>query len=183
MSNGTCALCTSPENLNQHQVMPENNAFSESMVTLCQTCIDGIGSSDAVLAEHWRCLSDSMWSHERAVQVLAWRLLKGLTGAAWADNLLEMLYLEDSVLAWAKAGLSNELDDDTVIHNDSNGSILVANDNVTIIKDLPVKGSSMVVKRGTVVRKISLVMSNADHIEGRVDGQKVVIVTKFVKKS
>ena len=183
MSNGACALCSSSEKLNQHQVMPQNDAFTESMVTLCQTCIDGIENSDAVPAEHWRCLSDSMWSQECAVQVLAWRLLTGLTGEAWADNLLEMLYLEDNVLNWAKAGLSNELDDNAVIHKDSNGSVLESNDNVTVIKDLPVKGSSMVVKRGTVVRKISLVLSNSDHIEGRVDGQKVVILTKFVKKS
>ena len=61
--------------------------------------------------------------------------------------------------------------------------MLEAGDTVTIIKDLNVKGSSMVAKRGTAVRGISLVRDNAEHIEGRVDGQQIVILTKFVKKS
>ncbi|MCW8844130.1 MAG: PhnA domain-containing protein, partial [Rhodobacteraceae bacterium] len=38
-------------------------------------------------------------------------------------------------------------------------------------------------KRGTAVRNISLVSDNAEHIEGRVEGQRIVILTKFVKKS
>lgn len=183
MTNDACALCTSSDNLTKHQVMPENDAFPDALVTLCQTCVDGIKHNETVPAEHWRCLSDSMWSQNSAVQVLAWRLLHGLSGVAWAENLLDMLYLEEDVLNWAKAELSKKEDDDGIIHKDSNGTVLQASDNVTVIKDLPVKGSSMVVKRGTVVRKISLVRTNSEHIEGRVDGQKVVILTKFVKKS
>jgi len=46
-----------------------------------------------------------------------------------------------------------------------------------------VKGSSMVAKRGTAVRGISLVRDNPEQIEGRVNGQQIVILTKFVKKS
>lgn len=37
-------------------------------------------------------------------------------------------------------------------------------------------------KRGTAVRGISLVPDNAQHIEGRVEGQRIVILTQFVKK-
>ncbi|MDO4783437.1 MAG: PhnA domain-containing protein, partial [Capnocytophaga felis] len=51
-----------------------------------------------------------------------------------------------------------------------------------LIKDLKVKGSSMVAKQGTVVRKISLDRENAQYIEGKVDGQQIVIVTQYVKK-
>jgi protein PhnA len=45
-----------------------------------------------------------------------------------------------------------------------------------------VKGSSLTAKRGTAVRNISLVPDNPEHIEGRVEGQQIVILTKFVKK-
>jgi electron transport complex protein RnfE len=59
--------------------------------------------------------------------------------------------------------------------------VLQAGDTVTLIKDLDVKGSSLVAKRGTAVRNIGLT-SNPEHIEGRVDGQRIVILTKYVKK-
>jgi len=53
---------------------------------------------------------------------------------------------------------------------------------VVLIKDLPVKGTSMVAKRGTAVRRVSLDHENAEYIEGKVDGQQIVILTKYVKK-
>ena len=52
-----------------------------------------------------------------------------------------------------------------------------------LIKDLPVKGSSMVAKRGTAVRGIRLVPDNAAQIEGRVNDQQIVILCQYVKKS
>ncbi len=51
-----------------------------------------------------------------------------------------------------------------------------------MIKDLPVKGAGFTAKRGTAVHRISLVQDNAAHIEGRVEGQRIVILTEFVKK-
>jgi protein PhnA len=56
-------------------------------------------------------------------------------------------------------------------------------DSVVIIKDLDVKGSSLVAKRGTAVRNISLVHDNANQIEGRVGPTQVVLLTQFVKKT
>lgn len=73
-------------------------------------------------------------------------------------------------------------EDDDIVHLDSNGVKLNAGDTVTLIKDLDVKGSSLVAKRGTAVRNIRLSPSNSEHIEGRVEGQNIVILTKFVKK-
>ena len=61
--------------------------------------------------------------------------------------------------------------------------VLEAGDTVTLIKDLNVKGANFTAKRGTAVRNISLVPDNAEHIEGRVNGQQIVILTQFVKKS
>jgi protein PhnA len=66
---------------------------------------------------------------------------------------------------------------------DSNGTILEAGDSVTLIKDLNVKGANFTAKRGTVVRGIFLVADNPEHIEGKINGQQIVILTKFVKKS
>lgn len=53
---------------------------------------------------------------------------------------------------------------------------------MVIIKDLDVKGTSFTAKRGTTVRNISLT-DNPEHIEGRVNGTRIVILTKFVKKA
>ena len=65
---------------------------------------------------------------------------------------------------------------------DSNGALLAEGDSVTLIKDLKLKGSSTVLKRGTVIRSIHLT-SNEDEIEGRTDKVKgLVLRTEFLKK-
>ena len=87
------------------------------------------------------------------------------------------------VLAWAAATEEAASDSDVVKHLDSNGALLEAGDTVTLIKDLNVKGSSMVAKRGTAVRNITLVHDNPEHIEGRVNGTRIVLLTCFLKKS
>ena len=65
---------------------------------------------------------------------------------------------------------------------DVNGVILNSGDSVVLVKDLKVKGSSMVAKQGVAVRKIILDHDNGNYIEGKVCGQKVMIITKYVKK-
>lgn len=65
---------------------------------------------------------------------------------------------------------------------DSNGNELFDGDDVTVIKDLKVKGSSMVVKRGTRVRGIRLSDEDPSHVQGKVDGQTIFILTEFLKK-
>ncbi|MBO9473444.1 PhnA domain-containing protein [Shimia sp. R10_1] len=170
----TCVLCGASETLAPIAVAPE-----DTTVSLCATCAEGVakGPKDA---PHWQCLHDAIWSETPAVQVTAWRLLNGLTEAPWARDLLDIAYLAPEVQAWAEAGLAAE---DTVTHRDSNGTVLAAGDTVVLIKDLPVKGAGFTAKRGTAVRNISLVPDNAEHIEGRVESQRIVILTKFVKKS
>jgi len=128
------------------------------------------------------CLNDSMWSEHKAVQVLAWRILSRLRDKGWPHDLLDMLYLDEETLVWAKATGEGAPEEDQIIHRDSNGVIINAGDNVVLIKDLPVKGSSMIAKRGTAVRRVSLDRENAEYIEGKVDGQHIVIITKYVKK-
>ena len=92
-----------------------------------------------------------------------------------------MLYLEDELQAWVDAEADNA-EEESVATLDSNGAVLEAGDNVVIIKDLNVKGTSFVAKRGTAVRNISMT-NNPEHIEGRVNGTRIVILTCFVKKS
>ncbi len=172
-----CALCGSETALAAVDVPP-----SEQIVTLCATCCAGI-AGDISDAPHWRCLSDAIWSTDAATQVTAYRLLHRLKAESWARDLLDIAYLEPENLEWAEAGLAEEDEDSGVIHRDTNGAVLTAGDTVTLIKDLNVKGAGFTAKRGTAVRNISLVPDNAGHIEGRVSGQQIVILTEFVKKS
>ncbi|MES2520273.1 MAG: alkylphosphonate utilization protein [Bacteroidota bacterium] len=64
---------------------------------------------------------------------------------------------------------------------DSNGTILSEGDSVHLIKDLKVKGSSSVLKRGTVVKNIRLT-DDEDEIEGKVEKTVMVLKTAFLKK-
>lgn len=65
---------------------------------------------------------------------------------------------------------------------DSNGVLLAEGDSVTLIKDLKVKGSSLTLKRGTLVKNIRLTNSPAE-IEGRAGGSTMVLKTEFLKKA
>lgn len=120
-----------------------------------------------------------MWRPTPAVQVIAWRMLNRLKGEGWPVDLLEILYLEEETLAYAKAGATDE---DAPRHIDSNGVELQAGDSVVLIKDLNVKGAGFTAKRGTAVRNIGLVHDDPEHIQGKVNGQTIYILTKFVKK-
>jgi len=178
-SESKCELCGATEGLAAYEVAPSDGSADQSILA-CATCREQIDNADKVDPNHWRCLNDSMWSQVPAVQVMAYRMLTRLRGEGWPQDLLDMLYLDDETRAWADAGLAAE---NAPKHVDSNGAVLEAGDTVTLIKDLDVKGSSLTAKRGTAVRNIRLVHDNPEQIEGRVDGQQIVILTKFVKKS
>ena len=101
---------------------------------------------------------------------------------SWTQNLLDMMYLEDDILKWAKA-TGEGIEGMDVKHRDSNGVVISQGDTVVLIKDLDVKGAGFTAKRGTAVRNVNLVNDNPEHIEGKVNGQRIVILTQFVKKS
>lgn len=178
-SESKCELCNAMENLSVMEVGPEAGNSADKAICICDFCKEQIDAVDGNV-NHWRCLNDTMWSQVPAVQVMVWRVLSGIKGETWPQDLLDMLYLEDDVLAWAKAGLVEA--EEAIKHLDSNGVLLAAGDSITLIKDLNVKGGGFTAKRGTTVRNISLVDDNAEHIEGRVEGQRIVILTQFVKK-
>lgn len=181
-SGNCCELCGATNNLEIYEVPPTSTGGLDGSLLACKTCVSQIEGSTDLDSNHWRCLNDSIWSEHRAVKVMAWRMLNRLKSEGWSLDLLNMMYLDDEELAFAKASDDHLDESEKIIHRDSNGAILQAGDNVVLIKDLKVKGSSMVAKQGTVVRKISLDRENPQYIEGKVDGQQIVIVTQYVKK-
>lgn len=182
-SGATCELCSATEGLTIYEVPPVSTGGLDGSVLVCATCETQIENPEEMDSNHWRCLNDSMWSEHDAVKVVAWRMLHRLESEGWPQDLLDMMYLDDETLAWAKATGEGEAEGEKVIHRDANGAVLENGDNVVLIKDLKVKGSSMVAKQGTAVRRISLDRENAEYIEGKVDGQQIVILTQYVKKT
>lgn len=181
-SGSQCELCAATENLKEFQVLPTKKGGLDESIFACSTCIDQIENPGHEDLNHWRCLNDSMWSEHIPVQVSAWRMLSRLRKNGWPQELLEQMYLDEDILEWAQATGEGEDDENKIIHRDVNGVILTHGDSVVLIKDLKVKGSSMVAKQGTSVRNIRLDHENAEYIEGKVDGQQIVIITQYVKK-
>ena len=181
-SNTACELCKSTNELKQYTIPPSLNENVANDVLVCKTCLDQIEETVDMDANHWRCLNDSMWSEHVAVQILSWRMLQRLRSEGWPKDLLDMMYLDDAALALARATGEHEDAANKIIHRDVNGVVLEAGDAVVLIKDLKVKGSSLVAKQGTAVRNIRLDHENDKYIEGKVGAQQIVIITDYVKK-
>jgi protein PhnA len=109
-------------------------------------------------------------------------MLNRLRNESWAQDNLDMMYLDDERLAWAKATGDHDNDASVDLHKDCNGNLLQTGDTVTLIKSLDVKGSSLSAKMGTIVKNIHLIAENTEQIEGRIEGQMIVILTKYVRK-
>jgi protein PhnA len=181
-SGNQCELCASTSNLSIYNVPPNGYGTVDDSVLICETCKMQLENPASIDSNHWRCLNESMWSEVDAVKVISWRMLNRLRNEGWSRDLLEMMYLEDDVKKWAEASGDGIADDDKIIHKDANGVVLETGDTVVLIKDLNVKGGGFTAKRGTAVRKIILVHDNAEQIEGKVEGQQIVILTQYVKK-
>jgi len=181
-SNTVCELCSNVESLQVYVVPPSKNESLDNSILACNYCIEQINNPEATDANHWRCLNESMWSEHKPVQVVAWRMLSRLKDEGWPQDLLDMMYLEEETLEFAKATGEGEDDSNKIIHKDVNGVILETGDSVVLIKDLKVKGSSIVAKQGTAVRNIRLDRDNEKYIEGKVGPTQIVIITDYVKK-
>ncbi len=183
-AGGACELCLASRRLQLFPIPPDSDGSADQCVLICGECRDQIEHPTAMVSGHWAPLGTSMWSETPAVQVLAWRMLRRLRHESWASDLLDMLYLDDETRAWA--ALEPELvaaGGESVQHRDAHGTPLETGDTVTLIKDLVVKGAGFTAKRGTAVRNIAVVSDDATQIEGRVEGQRIVILTEFVKKA
>lgn len=163
-AGNACEFCGASDGLEAVDIAPAGE------IALCPACR---GEED-VQPDHWRCLEGAAWTAEPPVQLAVWRKL-GTLDAAWAAEAREGMTLLPEVQGWSETPLAVE-------HRDSNGALLAQGDTVVLIKDLVVKGANFTAKRGTAVRGIALVPDNAAQIEGRVEGQRIVILTEFVKK-
>jgi protein PhnA len=180
-SGNHCELCGATGILKVYEVPPATGNM-EDAVLLCQRCLAQIEKKEELNSTHWQCLTTSMWNEIPAVQVMAWRMLNRLRNESWAAENLEMIYLDDEKLAWAKASGDHENDASVELHKDCFGAILQSGDNVVLTKSLDVKGSTVNAKVGTVVRNIRLVTDNTEQIEGKIEGQTIVILTKYLRK-
>ena len=182
-SNGTCELCEATEAHNIYNVPHGSGVDIDTNVQLCDKCLAQINITEELESGYWSAfLPNTMWSSLPAVQVLAWRMLNRFRTETWAHDAIEMLYLDEDNLEWAKASGEHLSNIEDSLHRDCNGTLLIGGDSVSLIKDLDVKGSSMNARMGTAVRNIRLDHENSEFIEGKIDGQSIVILTKFVRK-
>lgn len=181
-SENKCELCQSEDTLNLYEVPPQSARNEDNCIMICDTCESQILKRAEMNVNHWRCLTASMWSEVPGVQVVAWRLLNRLSSEGWASDNLDMLYLDDERLEWAKAVTDDDDDIAEEVHKDANGTVLQNGDSVVLTKTLDVKGSQLNAKMGTVVKNIRLVDNNTDQIEGKIEGQMIVILTKYLRK-
>ncbi|PQJ21626.1 alkylphosphonate utilization protein [Tenacibaculum sp. SG-28] len=181
-SDKKCELCGATSSLEVYEVKPVSTGGVDGSIFACSACVSQIEEDTNIEVNHWHCLNDSMWSPYTPVKVVVWRMLHRLKPEGWSRDLLDMMYMEEEELRFAQASGDHLEDTDKVIHRDVNGVVLKSGDSVILIKDLKVKGSSMVAKQGTVVRRIALDHENDKFIEGRVGPTQIVIVTDYVKK-
>ncbi|BCY27756.1 PhnA domain-containing protein [Flavobacterium okayamense] len=178
-SGSVCEISGSDENLVVYLVEPKTEDIPENCILITKSLKEQIENKELMNPNDWRGLSDSMWNENLPVQIVSWRMLARLKNY----DLLDMMYLDEEALEWAKATGEDEDEEGKIVHKDSNGNILQDGDSVVLIKDLDVKGANFTAKRGAPVHNIKLVWDNAEQIEGRVEGQHIVILTQYVKKT
>jgi protein PhnA len=181
-SGKQCELCQSGDNIKMYEVPLQDQSNEENTIMICNKCQAQIDKKEELDSKHWNCLTTSMWSEVPGVQVISWRMLNRLSAESWAMDNLDMMYLDDEKLAWAKATGDHENDSAVDLHKDSNGQVLQAGDTVVLTKSLDVNGSTLNAKMGTVVKNIRLLENNTEQIEGKIEGQVIVILTKYVRK-
>ena len=98
----------------------------------------------------------------------------------------EYVYFDGSIYVCPDCGYEFDGENNSTAANDetprdSNGAELLDGDSVTVIKDLKVRGSSMVIKRGTKVKSIRLT-ENPEEVDCKIDGSSIVLKTCFLKK-
>ena len=181
-SENKCELCKSTEEVKLHEVLPQKSTNEQNCIMICATCLAQIEKKAELDSNHWQCLTETMWSEVPGIQVVAWRMLNRLKKESWASDNLDMLFLDEETLVWAKATGDHDNDSAVDLHKDCNGVILQTGDTVVLTKSLDVKGSTLNAKMGTVVKNIRIVEENTEQIEGKIEGQVIVILTKYVRK-
>lgn len=179
-SHSLCELCGNTGTpLQGYIVPPRTEDLSSNTVVLCPECLHQMETMAD--SNYWRCLSGSIWSEVPSVQVLSHKLLTKISNQDWAQEILDSVYPDEELVQWSNA--ENEMAANQVIHKDAYGNRLETGDSVVLIQNLNVKGTNYIAPKGTMVRKIRLVPDSAEQIEGKINGDTIVILTKFIKKS
>lgn len=181
-SGGKCELCGSINNVQVYEVQPQNGRDENNCIRACEKCRAQVDKKEELDSNHWKILSETMWSEVPGVQVIAWRILNRLRNESWAADNLDLLYLDEDKLQWASATGDHVGDANVELHKDAYGVQLQQGDTVILTKNLDVKGASVNARLGTVIKNIRLVPDNTEQIEGKIDGQQIVILTKYVRK-
>lgn len=181
-SEHKCELCSAEGNLKPYEVGPQDRYDEHNTIMICAKCEAQLLKKEELDSSHWSNLTTTMWSEIPGIQVATWRMLNRLKNESWAMDSLDMMYMDDDRLAWAKATGDHENDSAVDLHKDSNGAVLQTGDTIVLTKSLDVKGSTLNAKMGTVVKNIRLVPDNTEQIEGKIEGQTIVILTKYVRK-
>lgn len=172
---GICELCNSQPAVHEYTVSPKEDDLPENQVAICNMCLDAMSEKDK--GDYWRCLEGSIWNPVPSVQALCYRLLYSYKDKEWANSVIRSIELDEDIVQWAMSAFEV-----AAVHKDSFGHQLESGDNVVLTQPLNVKGTSFTAAKGTIVKKIRLVPDNTEQIEGKINDQTIVILTKFVKK-
>jgi len=181
-SSHACELCSEPDtNLHGYVVPPKKDDSIDNLVALCSNCYGKITQSDFNDTNYWRFLTGSIWNEIPSVQALSYKILFKLSAEEWASETVESVQLDEAVINWANA--EDDIEAARVIHKDAFGVVLATGDSVVLTQNLNVKGANFIAPKGTIVRKIKLVEDNAEQVEGKIEGDTIVILTKYLRKS
>lgn len=175
-NQGLCELCNSNSATYEYLVSPRKEEVAENQVALCGSCFTKLAEKEQ--GNYWRCLEGSIWNPQPSVQALSYRILYSYREQEWAENVINSIELDENIIGWALSTF--EIADE---HRDAFGNKLENGDNIVLTQALNVKGTSFSAAKGTVVKKIRLVSDNTEQIEGKINDQTIVILTKYVKKA
>ena len=170
-----CELCNVAAAAHEYTVSPKDDSSIDNQVALCDTCLHAMDEEGK--SHYWRVLEGSIWSMEPAVQALSYRLLQKYKEEDWANNLINSVDLDENVVQWAMSAY-----DVADVHKDAFGNVLENGDNVVLTQALNVKGTNFTASKGTVVKRIKLIHDNPEQVEGKINEQSIIILTKFTKK-
>lgn len=174
-SGGVCELCNNLPALHEYIVSPRAEEIPDNQVAICDACLVALSEEDK--GDYWRCLEGSIWNPEPSIQALSYRLIQSYKDEEWAKGVLNAVELDEDTMQWAMSAY--EVAD---VHKDAFGNLLEGGDSILLTQNVKVKGTNFTAGKGTMVRKIRLDPDNPAQIEGKINDQTIVILTKFVKK-
>jgi protein PhnA len=173
---GNCEICSSAPAVNEYTVTPKKGTSVNDNVALCGNCNSALEKADYAALK--ASAEGSIWNPVAPIQALSYRIIQGASGEDEAVSAASSAGMDEEIIQWGASAFIQ-----APVHKDAFGNVLENGDNVVLTQALDVKGTNFTASKGTVVKKIKLVSDNHEHIEGKINEQSIVILTKFVKKS